>query len=114
MQAFCGAIPLLPGKKEAFKQFIKEAWVTRRKDWVNSDKGMGITKDGWFLQESPQGDWVLIYLEAKDIEKVFREIAASKDQFDVWMTRKIKEYTGVDFSQPPQGPPPTQLVSNGY
>lgn len=114
MQSFCGAIPVLPGKKEAFKQFLHEAWVTRRKEWNRTEKRLGVTKEGWFLQESPQGDMAIIYMEAKNMEKVFRGIAESKDEYDVWLTMKVKEYTGVDFSQPPPGAPPTQLVAYGY
>jgi hypothetical protein len=114
MQTYCGALPVLPEKKEVLKQFTKDIATSNRKDFEKSEKRLGVKKESWFLQETPQGDWLIIYLEAENAAQAFADFAVSKDPFDMWARAQMKEFTGIDFSTPPQGPPPAQIVSLGY
>lgn len=67
-------------------------------------------KERDFLQSTPMGDMVVIYLESKDMNKTFSEFAASKDPFDVWFKEELKKITGVDLNQP-SGPLPGLMLT---
>ena len=114
MPAFCVALPVLPGKREALKEFGKTATSSRRSEFAASERRLGIPKEAWFLQTTPQGDFALVYLEARDPAKALGEFARSQDAFDRWFKDQVKAITGVDLNQPPAGPPPEQVISFGY
>ena len=105
------ALPILPGKTDAVKAFFKTVKDEKWKDYERVQKNAGIEKEQDFLQVTPMGDMLLIFLESKDIQKTFMTIAASKDPFDLWYMEEMKKNTGVDFSQPPAGPMPEMLIS---
>jgi hypothetical protein len=66
-------------------------------------KRQGVTKGSWFLQNTPQGDMVIVYFEAADVEKAFEALAKSKTPFDAWF-KQVKSATGVDLEQPSNEP----------
>lgn len=114
MKVFCAAFPVLPGKSEAGKEFAKAVMGPRRKEFEGELKKEGITKESWFLQKTPQGEFVVVYFEATDIEKSFEALAKSQDPFVRWFRDQAKAVTGVDLSQSSGEPPPEQIVSIGY
>jgi hypothetical protein len=107
-------MPVLPGKKDALMALVKDVTGPMKKDFERSEKHLGIKKESWYLQSSAEGDWLLVYMEANEIAKAFGDFAVSKDPFEVLLRNTLKEITGVDFSVPPQGPPPAQLFGYGY
>ncbi len=114
MQPFCIAFPVLPGKRDAVKQFSDATFHTRRREFEASEKRLGIPKETWFLQPTPQGDLILVYLEAPDPIKALQEFGRSQDPFDRWFKEEVKAITGVDLNQPPPGPLPAPLGTYGY
>lgn len=62
MPAFCMVFPVKPGKAPAIKDFARETMGPRRREFEASEKRLGISKEAWFLQSSPQGDLVLLYV----------------------------------------------------
>jgi len=78
MKTFCGAFPLLPGKTETGREFAKACMGPRRTEFAEALKRHGVTKESWFLQKTPQGDMMIVYFEAEDVEKAFETIATSK------------------------------------
>ncbi len=114
MPTLCVAFPVKPGKAPAVKDFLKETTGPRRREFEASERRLGISKEAWFLQGSPQGDLALVYLEAKDLLKAWVDFGRSQDPFDLWFKEEVKAYTGVDFSQPPPGPLPEQVLAFGY
>ncbi len=111
MQSISLALPILPGKTEAVKAMFKTIKDEKWKEYDRAQKKSGIEKERDFLQMTPMGDMLLIYIESKDIQKTFKAITASKDPFDIWFIEEMKKNTGIDFSQPPSGPLPELLVS---
>ena len=114
MQIYCGAMPILPGKKDVLMQFMKDITGPMKKDFERSEKHLGVRKEAWFLQSNPDGDWLIVYMEANDVAKAFGDFAVSKDPFEVLARNTMKEFTGIDFAIPMKGPPPAQLFSYGY
>ena len=113
MTTFCAALPLLPGKTAAGREFAKACMGPRRAEFAEALKRQGITKESWFLQKTPQGDMVVVYFEAEDVEKVIARdgyLAKSKAPFEVWFKQQVKATTGLDLEQPGDEPPPEEIV----
>lgn len=110
MKPFGAAFPVLPGKTEAGKEFAKACMGPKRTDFAEALKRRGTTKESWFLQKTPQGDMVIVYFEAEDLEKSFEVLAKSKAPFDVWFKQQVKSFTGVDLEEPSDEPPPEEIV----
>ncbi len=106
MASLASAFPVLPGKREALRRFTEEMGGARRSEYEASRRRLGITIERSYLQQTPQGDLVIVYTEADHPEQLLERIAASQDPFDVWFKQQLQEIHGVDFNQPPPGPPP--------
>ena len=110
MRTFCGAFPVLTGKTEAAREFVKTCMGPKRTECAEALKRQGVTKESWFLQKTPQGDMVIVHFEAEDVEKTFETEAKSKDPFMVWFKQQVKSVTGVDLEQPSDEPPREEIL----
>ena len=69
---------------------------------------MGVTREVVSLQSTPQGDYVVVCLEADDPDSVVSKYLTSDAPFDRWFAETIlKGAHGMDASQEP--PPPNQV-----
>jgi len=98
------ALPLLPGKTAAFREFVAEVHGARFAEYTASEQRIGVTKENWHLQPTPNGDLWILYLESADLNAAVGGFIMSQDSFDVWFKQKLLELTGLDFSVPPPGP----------
>ncbi len=105
------ALPILPGKTAAARAFQRDLAGPRMAEYAASERTIGITKELWFLQETPNGDFFVTYMESPDFGKALGMFAASRDAFDVWFKRQLADVTGVDLNTPPPGPL-SELVSH--
>lgn len=101
-------VPILPGKKEAALAFAHSLTNERRSEMDNAQTT--VTKESWFLQETPHGDFLIVYYVSPDPEKVHQALAASQEPFDVWFRAQVLEITGIDLSTPPPGVPTRVLA----
>ena len=99
--AFCA--PLLPGKAEAAKEFIADAF--RRDDMTRTRRDLGGTVEVVSLITTPQGDLAAAYLEGADPVDGNARFAASTDPFNVWFRSRLAELfpPEVDFGKPVSG-----------
>jgi hypothetical protein len=67
---------------------------------AESQRRLGVTTENWYLQSTPQGDMIIVYMEARDPLYAFQEWARSNDPFDVWFKQRAGSISGIDFSQP--------------
>lgn len=104
-------IPILPGRTESLKAMFKEIKEQKWADYQRVQQKQGITKERDFIQQTPHGDFFLIYLESEDVEKTFATFTVSKDPFDLWYIAEMKKNTGVNFSVPSSEPLPQMLLS---
>ena len=93
------AVPILPGKTEAWKEFTREL-ESRRSEHEEVWRRLGGIRHVSWLQQTPEGDMVLVYYEAEDIDRVFQEFATSDDPLMVWFRERVKDIHGMDLSQP--------------
>ncbi len=91
-------IPILPGKKNAALAFAMTLMNERRHELDNAQTT--VTKESWFLQETPMGDFMIVYYHAPDPEAVHAALAVSEEPFDVWFRSQVLDITGIDISTP--------------
>lgn len=101
-------VPLLPGKKDAAIAFANTMMTERLDEYNNAQ--VTVTKESWFLQETPMGDFLIIYYHSPDPEKVHAALAVSEEPFDVWFREQVLDITGIDISTPLPGLP-TQILA---
>lgn len=109
MDQICLALPLLPGKSDDARAFMRELDTTRKADYDHSERRIGIMKEVWYLASLPAGDQLIGYMETADFGRALEMFAASRADFDVWFKRRLQEVTGVDLEAPPAGPLPELL-----
>ncbi|MGH2589135.1 MAG: hypothetical protein ACRDJE_29785 [Dehalococcoidia bacterium] len=97
------ALPILPGKGADARAFQRDLAGARQADYAHAERALGIVKELWFLQETPNGDLFIAYLESPDLNRALGRFAASRAAFDVWFRRQLADVTGIDLSIPPPG-----------
>ena len=98
------ALPILPGKAAAARAFQRELVGSRKGEYAAGERTIGITKELWFLQETPNGGLFVAYMESADFGKALGMFAASREAFDIWFKERLAAVTGVDLNTPPPGP----------
>jgi hypothetical protein len=111
MDQVCFALPLVSGKTEAARAFMRELEGPRKGQFTASEQRINITKESWYLQQTPNGDLLVAYMESPDFAKALSLFGQSKDEFDLWFKQQMADVTGVDLNNPPQGPLSEQLSS---
>ena len=96
----------MPGKLEVWQQFNKELDGARHSDYVASRKRHGITRELVWHQQTPMGDFAVVWVQGPGADKMMPAMGASTDPFDIWFREKVNEMHGIDMTQPPPGPPP--------
>jgi Family of unknown function (DUF6176) len=104
MDHICFALPILPGKSQDARDFHRDLDGPRKADYAASEQRIGIVKEHWFLQQTPQGDLFLAYMESPNFAQALAQFAQSQDEFDQWFKRRLAAVTGVDLNTPPPGP----------
>src|SRR5947209_16849173 len=104
MDHICFALPILPDQTEEARAFQRELDGPRKSAYAASEQRIGIEREYWFLQQTPQGDMFLAYMESPDFASALGRFAQSQDEFDLWFKRRLAEVTGVDLNNPPPGP----------
>jgi hypothetical protein len=104
MAAIAFVLPILPGKEQTDKDFLREAAGPRKAELQESRRRLGITREAGWHQQTPQGTLAIIYIEADDPQRVFQGIATSTEPFDQWFRERAMEVHGVDLTQPMPGP----------
>ena len=102
------AVPILPGKTEAWKSAVAEMTGPRRNEYIEARRNLGITKEVVCLQQTPHGDYVCVYLEAGNVSRILQDMMGATDPFHRWFVEAIlKDTHGMD---PSQAPPPANEV----
>ena len=88
MSAYLFTVPLVAGKTDTWKEYMKEMTGPRHDDYVKSRKKLGIGVEQVFLQQTPKGDVVVVRWETDNPQRVFENFAKSNDPFDKWFRDK--------------------------
>ena len=91
--------PLAPAKSQAYASFSREA-TARMAEFADARQSYGISVDRSFLNHTPMGDFLVVYLEGDDPVAGNHAFATSAHPFDVWFRGRASEILGIDFTQP--------------
>ncbi len=111
MKPVAVVFPVLPGKSKQARDLAKAVKGKYAKEFVTSEKKQKISREMWFIQTTPMGDFLIDYLEAANPEKAFMTFVKSKDKYDVWMKGQMKKITGIDMNNPADGPLPEMMLN---
>jgi hypothetical protein len=98
------ALPILPGKTETARAFLREAGGPRLQELAACGQAVGIPKETWAIQQTPQGDLFVVYVAGENLAQAFAQFAASQTEFDRWFKQQVQVTTGADMNTPPTGP----------
>lgn len=101
MPAITFAVPILPGKTDAWKKAASEMTGPRKREFEESRRRMGLTREVVSLQQTPNGDYVVVCLEGADPDSVPGKYLKSDKPFDRWFAETILVGAhGLDPSRP--------------
>ena len=101
-------VPILEGKTEAAREFARQMMANggEKFDQANTT----VTKESWFLQETPMGNFLLIYAHAPDMKQVGKNLAEAQEPIDIWFKQQVLVITGFDLNEG-MSDPPEQIVA---
>jgi hypothetical protein len=105
MSAVILPVPIIPGKSQRTREVLAEAIGARGDQHNASRMRFTLDKEIVWLQQSPMGDMLNVYLEGPDAVGGNKQFVASKEPYDVWFKDVAKECTGIDYNQLPPGYP---------
>jgi hypothetical protein len=95
------AVPVLPGRTDAWKAALTEIKGSRKAEYEESRRRMGVRREVVSLQSTPQGDFVVVFIEASDPSTVIGKYLASDAPFDRWFAEVVlKGVHGVTAAPP--------------
>jgi len=98
MAAF--AIPVVPSRIEAWKQWTRELQTTRKAEFEEFNRRMGLSKHKSWLMQTPQGPLAVVLHEGSGEATFLSKLATSDNPFDVWFRNSISDFHGVDLTKP--------------
>jgi hypothetical protein len=100
MSSYAFVFPLTPGKTEEWKAWSEEILGPRRGEYEAFRRHLGLTAHRMYLQNTPQGDTAITYLEGNDLQRTFQVLRTSQDPFAVWLRQRTKDLlNGLDLTQ---------------
>ena len=103
-------LPILPGKEEAWRRLYQELPGSRRPEYEESRRRLGITRECVWVAQILQGEIAIVHLEAEEPEQVILQLAASDLPFDRWFRQQLQEVHGLDVTQPKVVAPSTEVI----
>lgn len=101
LQHVCLVVPILPGRSEDARAFMRELETDQREGYAASEQRIGITKEVWHLASVQGSDMLIASIETPDFASALEAFVASRDDFDLWFKRRLADATGLDLNDPP-------------
>jgi len=100
MASLAFVVPLTPGKAEERRSWVQEILGPRRSEYQALRHRLGVTRQRIYLQQMPQGEVGIIYLEGDHLHLIFQELRTSQDPYVVWFRKRAKDLlNGLDLAQ---------------
>ena len=112
MALLATASPILPGKTDEWRAFVRELTGPRQGQFAESRRRAGV-RERTFLQSTPSGDLVIVTLEGDDPIGAFQRMMERDDEFTRWFLDQIQKVHGVDLTGPLPGSPPELVADSG-
>ena len=98
--------PILEGKLDAWKAWCRELEGSRKGDLGDFNRRYGLTRHAAWLTEMHGGPAVIALHEGPGADDLMPRLGPSQIAFDVSFKESLKEFHGIDVTQPPPGPMP--------
>lgn len=111
MIPFAFIAPILPGQLEAWRRFNQETVGPWGEAHARVNEEAGVTVERAWLQQTPMGDFAIVYIEAEDPARIFEVLGTrlqAGDPYATWFSERVQTLHGLDLSEP-MGDPPTTL-----
>lgn len=103
MAVLAFALPILPGKQEGWRRFCQELLESRYREFEESQRRLGISREVMWFTQTVQGEMAIICLEGEHLECVFAYLADSALPFDSWLRQQLLDLHGFDVAKMSQG-----------
>ncbi|HKN07853.1 MAG TPA: DUF6176 family protein [Thermoplasmata archaeon] len=97
MALYAFVAPIQPNKTEEFRQFVKDLNGPRKDEYEASRVKAGFQRESMFLQNTPNGEMVVVIQEADSQKDALDSLRGMKDSFNVWFFQKLKDIHGIDL-----------------
>jgi hypothetical protein len=94
------AVPILPGKTEAWERFVAELRGPRFAEFQAWLRQIGV-RERIFLQRLPGQDLAVVTFEGRDLASAFVAFTSRRDPLTRWLLQQIREVHGFDLEHPP-------------
>lgn len=91
-------VPIFAGMEERWRRFLQELSGSRRQEYEDLRRRLGITIQKVWLVRTRRGETAVTYLECEEPTRIVTRLAASTEPFDVWLKGKLSEFHGCDFA----------------
>ena len=99
--------PILPGKREAWRQMMREITGPRYEEWADHHRRMGVSREVVWEQRFPEMDIAIVAIDGVDPQDILDKMTVSDNPFDIWFRDTIISVTGYLETAPDELPPPT-------
>jgi hypothetical protein len=93
------AAPILPGKHEAWRRFTQQLLGSRRVEYEESRRRLGIIREWACVLQTASGELLVLCIDAHDPTAALAQLAASDAPFDCWFKRRMLEFLDLDLNQ---------------
>ena len=109
MAVFNGMFPIIAGKEESGARLRKGVHGSPPRGVRGAAAEDRTRRETWSSNQTPMGNFMLVWFDYEGGDEVFEVMAASDDEFTVWFRGQVLEITGVDMTDP-EGPPPPEVL----
>jgi len=95
---------------DQWRRFVADLNGARKAEYQASRARAGMHERA-FLQQTPQGDLVIVTMEAEDPGAAMGASVQGNDPFTAWFLAQVQEIHGVDLRNLP-GPPPELIADS--
>ncbi len=109
MPTIAFALPIAPGKTDAFRAAQARFVDGRPVEFEASRRRLGVWAEHGFLQSTPTGPLAVVVFEVEDPARLFEGTASSEAPLDVDFRAYLLDVFGLDVARAPTGAP-SELV----
>ena len=94
------AVPILPGRSEGWRRFLQDMMESRRPEYEESRRRLGISQEQIWIAETVNGSVAVVAVTAVQPEHVLARLADSSLAVDRWYREQLLALQGVDLTKP--------------
>ena len=94
------AAPILPGRSEVWRRWLQELIESRRPEYEESRRHLGVSGERVWIAETVSGDVAVIGVVAAQPSQVLAQLASSDRPFDRWYREQLLALQGFDLTKP--------------